>query len=131
MRVFLTHLRSIDWLLVVPIILIMVCGLITNFPAEGFSFDSFFFRQLLFVLLGIGIIICGSMNTYTILKGPFIAFLLFFFSVIVLIALLLFAPEINGAQSWFLIGPIAVQPVEFIKIVLIIVLAQYLSLIHI
>ena len=80
MRVFLTHLRSIDWLLVVPIILIMVCGLITNFPAEGFSFDSFFFRQLLFVLLGIGIIICGSMNTYTILKGSIhsVSFILFF-----------------------------------------------------
>ena len=48
-----------------------------------------------------------------------------------LISLLLFAPEINGAQSWFLIGPIAIQPVEFIKIVLIIVLARYFANRHI
>ena len=131
MSIFLKHIRSLDWLLIVPVILIMSAGLITNIPVDGFSFDSLFFRQIVFVCIGIAIIIFGSMNTYTVLNGPFVSLFLFIFSVAVLAALLLFAPEINGARSWFSLGFIAVQPVEFIKIALIIILARYFAARHI
>ena len=115
----------------VPIILIMSVGLITNFPAEGFSVGSLFFKQLVFSMIGVGIIIFFSIYTYSVLKGPFVSSLLFLCATLVLIALLVFAPEINGAKSWFIIGPIALQPVEFVKIVLIVVLARYFATRHI
>ena len=126
------HLQEIDWLLVVPIMLIMALGLVTNIPVDGFSFDSLFFKQSLFVLIALGIILLGSMRTYIILRGPLVSLVLFLFSVIVLVALLLFAPEINGARSWFILfNSIAVQPVELIKILLIITLARYFATRHI
>lgn len=42
-----------------------------------------------------------------------------------------FAIEVRGARSWFVIGSFGIQPVEFVKIVLILVLAKYFSLSHI
>ena len=131
MHAFLKHIHSLDWLLVVPVVLIMAAGLVTNIPVDGFSFDSLFFRQAVFVCIGIGIMLIFSMSTYTVLNGPFVSLFLFVLSVAVLAALLLFAPEINGARSWFSLGFVAVQPVEFVKIALIIILARYFAARHI
>ena len=131
MRNLLQHFQTIDWLLITPVVLIMAIGLMTNFPADGFSFDSLFFKQFIFIFICIGILLFGSMSTYTVLKGPFISSILFLIAVLVLTVLLLFAPEINGAKSWFIIGPIALQPVEFVKIILIVILARYFTNRHI
>ena len=131
MNRILKHFQTVDWLLIIPIVLIMGIGLATNFPMEGFSFDTLFFRQLLFCCIAIGVLLFFSMNTYTMLKGPFVSSILFLIAMVLLAALLLFAQEINGAKSWFLLGPIALQPVEFVKVILIIVLARYFASRHI
>ena len=43
------------------------------------------------------------------------AFPLYVFSLILLIIVMLFGTEINGARSWFRFGPVALQPSEFAK----------------
>ena len=131
MKNLLKHFQTIDWLIVTSIVLVMAIGLVTNFPTEGFSTDSLFFKQLIFCCIGTGILLFGSMSTYTVLKGPFVSSLLFLTALIALIMLLLFAPEINGAKSWFSVGSISIQPVEFVKIILIIILARYFTNRHI
>jgi rod shape determining protein RodA len=45
--------------------------------------------------------------------------------------LLFFAPEVRGTRTWFKLGPLSIDPVEFMKIVLIILLAKYFSMRHI
>lgn len=131
MNTLLKHFQTIDWLLIIPILLVMGIGLVTNFPMEGFSTNSLFFKQLIFTSIGTGILFFFSMYNYNILKGPFVSSILFLGGVGILGALLLFGQEINGAKSWFTIGPIALQPVEFVKIILIIVLARYFTSRHI
>lgn len=123
--------KGLDWVLLAPIFLIMLAGLITNYPIEAFSFDTLFFKQSVFVLIAIIILIFGHNVNSSLLRGPLVSLILYSLSVVLLVALLLFAPEINGAQSWFVFGPIAFQPVDFIKIALVIVLARYLATRHI
>ena len=43
------------------------------------------------------------------------AFPFYVFSLILLIIVMLFGTEINGARSWFRFGPVALQPSEFAK----------------
>ena len=131
MKRLVKHFQTIDWLMIVPIVLLMGIGLVTNYPIDGFLSDPFFVKQIIFSGISITILLFGTIYTYTTLKGPFISSLLFFTAVVVGLALLLFAPEINGAKSWFDLGPVSVQPVEFIKIILIIVLARYFASRHI
>jgi rod shape determining protein RodA len=57
-----------------------------------------------------------------------ILYLLCLFS---LAGLFFFAPEIRGVQRWYKLGPFSVDPVEFVKIILIIMLAKYFSTRHI
>jgi len=44
---------------------------------------------------------------------------------------LFFAPEIRGVKSWYKIGGLTIDPIEFTKLVLIILLAKYFSTRHV
>jgi len=57
--------------------------------------------------------------------------ILYLISLLSLVGLFFFAPQIRGVQRWYKIGPISIDPVEFTKIILIILLAKYFSMRHI
>ncbi|MBI2642126.1 MAG: rod shape-determining protein RodA, partial [Candidatus Wildermuthbacteria bacterium] len=42
-----------------------------------------------------------------------------------------FAPEIRGTRGWYRLGGVSFDPVEFMKVILVILMAKYLSLRHI
>ena len=47
--------------------------------------------------------------------------------IVLLAATLVFGYEVNGARLWIDLGPVSVQPGEFLKIVLVIFIAGYLA----
>ena len=57
--------------------------------------------------------------------------IIYVISLLSLIGLFFFAPEIRGVKSWYKLGPFSIDPIEFTKIVLIIVLAKYFSTRHV
>lgn len=58
---------------------------------------------------------------------PFFAYLLYGITIAMLIAVILFGHEINGAKSWFTIGGFQLQPSEFAKPFTALALARILS----
>lgn len=62
---------------------------------------------------------------YRFLTG--IHWLLYGLGVAALIAVLFFGRTVNGTTGWFTIGPAQVQPVEFVKIIMAIVLAKFMA----
>lgn len=125
------YISKIDWFLFIPVVLIMVTGLINNYnyTEQGIIL---FQKQFFFVVISIIILLSSPFFNPNILKGSYMSFVLYAVSIIVL--LLLFtpiAPEINGAKSWFDIGIFLIQPVDFIKIALIIILARYFAKRHV
>lgn len=127
----ISFLKDLDWFLLIPIFLVMLAGLVTNYPIEGFGVDTLFFKQCIFVFLSVFILLFGPRFNSSLLRGPLVSFVLYVISVLVLVSLLFFAPEINGARSWFVFGDIVIQPVDFVKIALVVVLARYLAARHI
>lgn len=47
-------------------------------------------------------------------------------SLLLLVAVLFFGREVNGARSWFVLGPLRLQPSELAKLALILALARFL-----
>lgn len=64
-------------------------------------------------------------------EDPYLILILYFLCLAALVGLFFFAPEIRGVRSWYKVGPISIDPTEFTKIVLIILLAKYFSGRHI
>lgn len=55
------------------------------------------------------------------------AYLFYLFGIVLLIITLIVAPDIKGSRSWLVMGPIRLQPAEFMKFLVALALAKTLS----
>lgn len=126
--------KKIDKLILIPIIILSLFGLLMVYSAsnvvakENFN-DSFYYfkRQLLFMCLGY-IIMIVIMNI-DINKLKRLSIIYFIISLILLILVII--PGIGvvrgGARSWIGIGTFSIQPSEFMKIAIILILSNFLT----
>lgn len=129
----LTHLfgktSSVDWVAFLCALALSGLGLLTinSFLAE----DPFFLRQCIWVGVGIVAFFAASIVDWRLLRRSGVAAALYGVFLLPLFVLLFFGEATQGARSWFDLGPFAFQPVEFVKLVLLIALAKYFSRRHI
>jgi len=126
-----THLRKLDWPLIVIVLLLSGVGLLTIYGLGTPESLVFFKKQLFFLGLGFFLMLGLSFFDYRIFKNySSILIGLYLLSLLSLIFVLFFQ-EIRGASSWFRLGPLSFEPIEPVKIVIILLLAKYFSLRHI
>ena len=104
-----------------------IISLLTIFSAKSItnnSLGNIFIKQLAFYIIGLIILLTSYYRKKEIIKYAFLFYI--FFNVLLLIVLLL-GISINGSKCWLIIGPFSFQPSEFMKIFLIIVIANILS----
>ena len=129
--IMFTYLKRFDWILLGSLIPLFVWSLLTLKSVGGTPEDSFFYRQLIWI--GIGFLMMfltasirwrffARSEVVLVLYGGIIALLLFLFVV---------GTRVKGAQSWFSFSIASFQPAEFMKLVLIVLLAKYYSYRHI
>ncbi len=58
----------------------------------------------------------------------FLAYPIYLFTIILLVAVLLFGREVNGARSWFEIGGFRLQPAEFAKLATALAVSRLMSI---
>ena len=122
-----------DWWLVALTLILVSLGLIMVFSAS-FIFaeykraDTYFFfkRQLLFTVVGLGVMaVVAMMRRETLYKLQYPAL----FGVFLLLVLTNspLATTVKGAHRWLNIGPFSLQPMEFAKIALVMYLAYFMA----
>lgn len=89
--------------------------------------DQFHFLKLQSVWLVIGAIPSLLLYFWDYKKFSKLALPALAVTIGLLVAVLIFGEEINGARRWLSIGPVEIQPAEFTKIILIIYLSSWLS----
>lgn len=127
----LLNLRKIDWPLTIVVLLLSGVGLLTIYGIGSAESLVFFQRQVIFVILGIVVMFSLSFLDYRIFKNRSSVLIILYLISVSSLILVLFVQEIRGASSWFRVGPFNFEPVEFVKIVVILLLAKYFSLRHI
>ncbi|MGA4466880.1 FtsW/RodA/SpoVE family cell cycle protein [Bacillus bombysepticus] len=124
-------LKLIDYPLVLSLIITIVFGILMMYSASsivavknyGYSSDFFFRSQLNKLFLGvIGLIICIGLP-FHIWKKRIVSVCIVMVSIILLFLVLWKGKVVNNAQSWIF----GIQPAEFIKLGVIIVLAVFFS----
>ncbi|HOW60466.1 MAG TPA: rod shape-determining protein RodA [Candidatus Moranbacteria bacterium] len=125
----INKLLKIDPILIFSTFLLLAIGLvvlysISMFIPSGGSLNIFW-RQIMFVFIGITCMFFFAFFDYQILKSK--STLIYFFTLIILVAVLIFGITVRGTAGWIGIGSFHVQPVEIAKISLIIFLASFIS----
>lgn len=119
-------IRHFDFGIVFVAILIVLFGCANIYSATGASLGYYYVKlQLLWLLVGLIVMYVVVIVDYTILSNY--AALLYWASVIFLLYNDLTSSAIKGASSWISIGNRAIQPSEFAKLGMIIMLAKKLE----
>lgn len=129
MRSFLSLFKRIEAALFIPLVFILIAGLLTMSSFVGQ--DAYFWKQGLFILIGLGVFLIASMFEYRFLKQTQVVVGIYAFLLFTLSLLFVLGRVAKGAQSWFSIGGYSFQPADLMKLALIIVLAKYFSRRHV
>lgn len=129
MKKVFSSLSNIDWILFGATLPLLGAGLVTMNSFTGDS--SFFIRQLIWIVISIAVFFGLSFVDFRFLRKTWVSVALFLISCTVLVVLFVVGQVTNGAVSWFNFGFFSFQPGDFIKLVLIIILAKYFSRRHI
>ena len=119
-------LAKLPWRLLFLIIGIAVIGLLTLYSAAGGSMNPWALKQALVILVFLTIAIGMSWIRESSVKN--VAFPLYAVVLVMLILVELLGFVGKGAQRWLDIGPIRLQPSEFMKPAIVLVLARFYSL---
>ena len=123
---------NLDWFTISLYFLLVILGWVNIYSAvyaedqaNAFDFSMRYGRQLIwimasFIIMGVALVIDSKFySTF--------AYVIYGVVVFLLLAVLFFGTEINGATSWFVIGPVRLQPAEFAKFATALALAKFLS----
>lgn len=115
--------------IIITIIIFMIVSIVSIYSSQFLlskSYNNLYIKQILWYIAGFILIIIIKN-----IKNNFIyhyAYLLYIIGNVLLLLVLFFGTESNGAKCWFSLPGIgSFQPSEFMKIILILVLAKILS----
>lgn len=126
---FFLYLKNFDWILFSAVLLLICFGLAEIYSVALGQKDADLFnfkKQIFFVIIGLLLFFCLAFFDYHLLRSYSNYF--FVFGAIILLGVLMSGHVIRGTRGWFSIGSFGLQPVEFIKFILILFLARYFSL---
>jgi len=118
--------KDFDWPLLASALLLSVISLTEIYSSTMTqSSDSFFFRQLAWVGVGILFLFVLAAIDYHLISEhiPW----LYVVALGVLVYTLAFGHRVSGSKSWVALGKIQFQPSELIKMVVVVALARYFS----
>lgn len=122
-------LKNLDWQLWLTTIFISLFSIVVlrSASVDAVPGNPFYYvkRQILFVVLGNILIAASLFFDYRLLLK--LTKPIYFFNLVLLMAVLLVGRQRGGAQRWINIGGFLLQPSEFAKIFIIVVLAHYLE----
>jgi len=130
----LRWLKDVDWPLFTAILLLFGFGIVAlwGLTYTGAVSKEIFVKQVTWGVLAVFISLGFSLFDYRLLRDrTFLVVALYVLGLIFLGALFFFGTSVRGAVSWFKFFSFTVEPIEFIKIIMLVFLAKYFSARHI
>ncbi len=132
--IFFSQARKIDWVLFGSVLFLVLFGILELFAMNKNSPEMSFIlsKQIIALFLGIFLMFALAFFDYRFFKNNSYAAVIFYILSLSILALLLFiSSDIRGTTAWIKIGSFSIEPVEFVKIALIILFAKYFSQRHV
>lgn len=121
--------KNTDYIILILALILAIIGIVGIYSAgiNSTSSGDEYIKQIMWVGISLAIMFVVWMLDYHV--SSIIGFIAYPICLILLV-IVLFMPEVNGASSWFNIGSIQIQPSEFMKIAYILLLAKYIDYVY-
>ncbi len=123
-------IRSIDWITILLVAALMICGWFSivgssseSFSTELLSFSTRPGKQLVWMLCAV--VLAMVVSSVTQLFYNSYSYIIYVAFMILLLATIFLAHEHKGSRSWLDIGPVSLQPAEFAKFATALALAKF------
>lgn len=123
---------TVDRVVLGCVLMLMAAGVLFSMAASppvaariGLDHFHFFTRQLVYLFPAVIVLLAASM--LTIQTARRLALLVFVAGLGAMVAAILWGPEIKGAHRWLDLGPLNVQPSEFVKPAFAVCIAWFLA----
>lgn len=118
-----------NWFLLGFILLILTIGLI-NLNSASCAWgeagkNSLIWSQLTWIAIGLFIMFFVAFFDYRLIEKG--AYPIYLTSIILLLAVFIFGKVVAGHKSWLVVGGLSIQPTEFAKLSLVVILSRYFS----
>ncbi len=125
MRRFLSF-RDFDWLLLLAVLVLCAISLAEVYSTTMHTrFASFETKQMLWIGAGLaGMFVLAKIDYHRLLDWAPWAYAVF---VVSLVAVRVVGRKVMGARRWIALGPFEFQPSEWVKLVLVLVVARYFA----
>lgn len=100
----------------------LLCVHSASYDANSGTYEDYARKQCIWIALGIGAYLLVQLIPYRLLLQG--APLFYVLGLIALGLVFVIGTKINGSRRWFSLGPMRVQPSEFMKLALVLMLAQ-------
>ncbi len=122
------NVNHFDWTMFLATLPMLGAGLVTmnSFVDENYFSE----KQILWIIISVAVFFIFSQIDWSFLNRSWLLVFLLLLSLLTLSSLF-FVDKIRGTRGWFKFGDISLQPVDFIKLVVILILAKYFSRRHI
>ncbi|MCO4770322.1 MAG: rod shape-determining protein RodA [Deltaproteobacteria bacterium] len=121
--------RHWDWPMLLTTMALLVIGLATLAAATaapiGDEISARVVKQALFMGVGLVVMVVFAFVDARVFEQ--VAYVVYGVVLVLLLAVLLFAPEVNGSQRWLPLGGFRLQPSELAKIALVLAAARWFS----
>jgi len=124
--------KNLDWTTVIVYVVLVLLGWLNIYAAvyndehqSIFDFTQRYGKQMMWIVAAFFLALCVTAidsNFY-----PTFAYIIYACSILLLAAVLFFGKEVNGARAWFEVGPVSLQPAEFMKLACSLTLARFMS----
>ncbi len=128
-----SRIKKMDWILNAAALTLVGIGLLSIYSSslgKGSFFN--FWKQLIFLGIGLLLMLVVVFSDWKIFtQNPYLILFLYLANLLALGGLFFFAPVIKGVKSWYRLGPISLDPIAPLKLILIILLAKFFSMRHV
>jgi len=125
----IVKIRELDWQIIGAALLLSIIGILlimsALYYADSSNQQEYFIRQLLW--MGIALTVFAFVINLPVRLYDFSAYLLYAFSILLLVLVLFVGSARMGSMRWFSFGPINFAPADLAKLALIFALSRYFA----
>ena len=120
-------IQNFDWILVLLLLLLTMISVLNlysaTYPIRHAGGMQIFMKQTYWFLIGFGVMLLATTFDYHLLQRLALPGYFLILALLVLVSLI--GAKISGSQRWLNAGGITIQPSEFMKMALVLVLAKF------